>query len=53
MIRFDVRDEFAPLRHVVMGTGRGYHRLYLEQVNQAPEGCDFDFLRAAPGQKMR
>jgi len=26
---------------------RGYSRLYLEHVNQAPQGCDFDFLRGA------
>ncbi|MDT0269083.1 IlvD/Edd family dehydratase [Streptomyces sp. DSM 44915] len=26
--------------------GRGYGRLFTEQVNQAPEGCDFAFLRA-------
>ena len=26
---------------------RGYGRLFLEQVNQAPLGCDFDFLRGA------
>ncbi|MGN6698652.1 MAG: hypothetical protein ACTHMR_10865 [Thermomicrobiales bacterium] len=26
---------------------RGYGRLYLEQVNQAPLGCDFAFLRGA------
>lgn len=26
---------------------RGYGRLYLEHVNQAPLGCDFDFLRGA------
>jgi dihydroxy-acid dehydratase len=25
---------------------RGYRRLYVEHVLQAPEGCDFDFLRA-------
>jgi dihydroxy-acid dehydratase len=24
--------------------GRGYGRLYLEHVTQAPQGCDFDFL---------
>jgi dihydroxy-acid dehydratase len=29
------------------GSERGYHWLYREQVNQAPQGCDFDFLRAA------
>ncbi len=26
--------------------GRGYRRLFVERVLQAPEGCDFDFLRA-------
>jgi dihydroxy-acid dehydratase len=25
--------------------GRGYGRLFLDHVGQAPEGCDFDFLR--------
>ncbi|MDQ3443307.1 MAG: dihydroxy-acid dehydratase, partial [Chloroflexota bacterium] len=24
---------------------RGYGRLYLEHVTQAPQGCDFDFLQ--------
>jgi len=24
---------------------RGYRRLFVERVLQAPEGCDFDFLR--------
>jgi dihydroxy-acid dehydratase len=33
--------------------GRGYGQLYLEHVNQAPLGCDFDFLRGAdPVQAM-
>lgn len=27
--------------------GRGYGKLYLDQVNQAPLGCDFDFLRGS------
>ncbi len=27
---------------------RGYARLYHEQVLQADEGCDFDFLRRSP-----
>ncbi len=26
---------------------RGYRRLYVERVLQAPDGCDFDFLRRA------
>jgi dihydroxyacid dehydratase/phosphogluconate dehydratase len=29
---------------------RGYGALYLEHVLQANEGCDFDFLRALPGE---
>ncbi len=29
---------------------RGYGVLYLEHVLQANEGCDFDFLRALPGE---
>jgi dihydroxy-acid dehydratase len=29
---------------------RGYGALYLEHVLQADEGCDFDFLRARPGE---
>ena len=28
---------------------RGYRRLYMEQVLQADEGCDFAFLRGRPG----
>lgn len=28
------------------GSERGYSKLYQDTVNQAPEGCDFDFLRA-------
>ena len=27
--------------------GRGYGQMYLRHVNQAPLGCDFDFLRGA------
>ena len=29
---------------------RGYRRLFAERVLQAPQGCDFDFLRARPPQ---
>ena len=29
---------------------RGYGALYLDHVLQADEGCDFDFLRARPGE---
>jgi dihydroxy-acid dehydratase len=27
---------------------RGYRRLYLDRVQQAPQGCDFDFLAPSP-----
>jgi dihydroxy-acid dehydratase len=30
---------------------RGYGALYLEHVLQADQGCDFDFLRARPGER--
>jgi dihydroxy-acid dehydratase len=30
---------------------RGYGALYVEHVLQANEGCDFDFLRARPGEE--
>jgi dihydroxy-acid dehydratase len=30
---------------------RGYGAMYLEHVLQADEGCDFDFLRALPGEQ--
>ena len=32
----------------IPGSGRGYLRLYLDQVLQAEDGCDFDFLRKTP-----
>jgi dihydroxy-acid dehydratase len=32
------------------GPVRGYQTLFTSHVTQAPEGCDFDFLRGAPGQ---
>ncbi len=39
------RRPFAP----PAAPARGYRRLYREQVLQADQGCDFDFLRARPG----
>jgi dihydroxy-acid dehydratase len=32
---------------------RGYGAMFLEHVLQANEGCDFDFLRARPGEEDR
>jgi dihydroxy-acid dehydratase len=37
----------AAWRAPVAPPARGYRRLFAERVLQAPEGCDFDFLRAA------
>jgi len=31
---------------------RGYRQLYQQHVTQAPQGCDFDFLRLAPGRPV-
>jgi dihydroxy-acid dehydratase len=30
-------------------SSRGYQAMYLAHVQQAPEGCDFDFLAGSPG----
>ena len=38
----------APKPHA--GSDRGYLSLYLNNVNQADQGCDFDFLRKTPVQ---
>ena len=31
------------------GDARGYQAMYLAHVQQAPDGCDFDFLAGTPG----
>jgi dihydroxy-acid dehydratase len=40
------RAEWNPPAHAA--ARRGYARLYFEQVLQAEDGCDFNFLRAKP-----
>jgi dihydroxyacid dehydratase/phosphogluconate dehydratase len=30
-------------------SARGYLSMYVEHVQQAPDGCDFDFLAGTPG----
>jgi len=45
-------DELARRRRrSINGRGgtRGYLAMYLEHVQQAPDGCDFDFLAGTPG----
>ena len=46
----EVERRRADLPDPVPRYTRGYGRLYLEHVLQADEGCDFDFLRARPGE---
>jgi dihydroxy-acid dehydratase len=40
------KAEWKPATHP--GSDRGYLKLYLEQVTQAEDGCDFAFLQKAP-----
>jgi dihydroxy-acid dehydratase len=40
------RAQWHPLARTA--ADRGYSKLYFEQVLQAEDGCDFDFLRATP-----
>jgi dihydroxy-acid dehydratase len=46
-------DELARRRAAwkppVLPPARGYRKLFAERVRQATDGCDFDFLQAAPG----
>jgi dihydroxy-acid dehydratase len=52
--RLDLLVDAAELEHrrarwqALPPPPRGYARLYAEHVCQAEQGCDFDFLRAAP-----
>jgi dihydroxy-acid dehydratase len=34
-------------------SARGYESMYLAHVQQAPDGCDFDFLAGTPGEAPR
>ena len=44
----ELKDRMARLQPVEPPTQqRGYHKLFLQSVTQADQGCDFDFLRAA------
>ncbi|NDF54476.1 MAG: dihydroxy-acid dehydratase, partial [Proteobacteria bacterium] len=42
------RDDWRP---APLTFDRGYRRLYQLHVTQAPEGCDFDFLRLPAGRQ--
>jgi dihydroxy-acid dehydratase len=41
----EIRRRRAGWRRPAGRPPRGYRRLYVERVLQAPEGCDFDFLQ--------
>ncbi|MEE2041379.1 IlvD/Edd family dehydratase [Nocardiopsis sp. CT-R113] len=40
------RAQEAPRAEAAPRPGRGYRKLYVDNVNQAEYGCDFDFLRS-------
>jgi dihydroxy-acid dehydratase len=46
----EVERRRADLPDPVPRYARGYGRLYIDHVMQADAGCDFDFLRARPGE---
>jgi hypothetical protein len=48
--RSQIELRLADLPHAPPKYTRGYGRLYLDHVLQADTGCDFDFLRARPGE---
>ncbi len=47
--RAELRREAGPS---VRAPDRGYARLFQQNINQANEGCDFDFLRAKPRKEI-
>ena len=47
----EVARRLAALPAVTPRYRRGYGQMFLEHVLQANEGCDFDFLRAVPGEE--
>jgi len=57
LIELEVADEELERRRarsdVSRPTGRGYLSFYAAHVQQAPDGCDFDFLAGTPGEAPR
>jgi dihydroxy-acid dehydratase len=47
----ELESRHAAWRPEHVNVERGYARLYFEQVSQAEDGCDFDFLRKHPRNK--
>ena len=46
----EIRRRLTEVRQRQPAYRRGYGALFLQHVLQADEGCDFDFLRARPGE---
>lgn len=46
----EIADRLAALPGARARYRRGYGQMFLEHVLQADQGCDFDFLRALPGE---
>ncbi|MFI5036330.1 MAG: dihydroxy-acid dehydratase [Acidimicrobiales bacterium] len=57
LIELEVADEELARRRAGTAlprpTGRGYLSFYAAHVQQAPDGCDFDFLAGTPGEAPR
>ena len=55
--RIDLLVEEAEIRRRLAGftpppePARGYKALYRRSVTQAPDGCDFDFMRGVSGEE--
>lgn len=45
----ELRSRLATWRPPAPHYERGYGKMYLDHILQAPEGCDFDFLRGSSG----
>jgi dihydroxy-acid dehydratase len=45
----ELRSRLATWRPAAPHYERGYGKMYLDHILQAPEGCDFDFLRGSSG----
>jgi L-arabonate dehydrase len=57
-LHLDITDEEMAKRKAAweaidLGYNRGYVKLYIENVNQAHEGADFDFLKGKSGHEVK
>jgi dihydroxy-acid dehydratase len=47
----EIESRLAELKLPEPKYRRGYGRLFIDHVNQADEGCDFDFLKGLPDEE--